>query len=239
MRILLVGVCIIFFQQSFSQRVIDVTKETTGLNQNMFYTVAGEPFVTAKFVNLVEGSPYFNDDWMSAILVDANDRQYKSNRVKLDLLNNEIHYLDDKGTELTPVVSIKQIVLTDSNGNNYKFVHSSVLPVKSKSTKEGWYLWLASGKASLYKFFSKHLSEIKPYNSATVEQHIQTKENYLVLYNNSFIEIKKLKDAPAVLANKKAELENFLKTKDKQTDSMDDRFTALIEFYNSLLKDEK
>lgn len=225
--------------QGFSQQVVDVSKENSGVSTNTFFSVGGEPFVTTKFVNLVEGSPYFKDDWMNAILVDAKNNQYKAKSVKLDLMDNKIHFLDDGGREMLASVDARQIIFSDAGGNNFKFVHSSALSTDAKSIKQGWYLWLASGKASLYKYFTKTLTEMRPYNSATYEQYVKTKESYLIFYNNSFLEIKKLKDAPSVLANKKAELENFLKTKDKETDSMDDRFVALIDFYNSLLKDDK
>jgi len=238
MRIVFIVACFLC-QQSFAQQVVDVSKENSGVNTNTFYTVSGEPFVTTKFVNLVEGTPYFKDDWMGAILVDGKNNQYKSKSVRLDLLDNKIHFLDDGGREMIASLDAKQIIFTDTSGNNFKFLYSSALPGDLKSVKHGWYLWLVTGKASLYKYFTKTLSEMRPYNSATYEQYIKTKASYLVLYNNALMEIKKLKDAPAVLANKKAELENFLKTKDKETDSMDDRFAALIQFYNSLVKDDK
>jgi hypothetical protein len=105
--------------------------------------------------------------------------------------------------------------------------------------KDSWYLWLLTGTASLYKIFEKNLSEQKPYGSATFEQHIKTLEKYLILYNNAFLEVKKLKEVPSVLSNKKAELEAFLKTKDDPKASMDDRFIKLIEYYNSLIKEKK
>lgn len=239
MKRFLTCVCWLVSCQGFSQQVVDVSRETSGVNTNNFYTVGGEPFVTTKFVNLVDGSPYFRDDWMSALLIDSKNSQYKSKSVKIDLLDNKIHFLDDGGREMIALVDARQIILTDTGGNNFKFVHSSALQGAAKSIKEGWYLWLASGKASLYKYFTKTMTETRPYNSATYEQYVKTKESYLVYYNNTLIEIKKLKDAPSVLANKKTELENFLKTKDKESEPMDDRFAALVAFYNSLLKDSK
>jgi hypothetical protein len=126
-------------------------------------------------------------------------------------------------------------VLTDAFGNNFRFIHSSALPQQpSNPLKVGWYQWLHSGTASLYKYFNKSMSESTPYGSATIEQKIKTKEKYMVSYNNAFIEIPKLKDAPAILANKKSEMESFIKDKDDSKKSMDDRFVALIEYYNSL-----
>ena len=60
-----------------------------------------------------------------------------------------------------------------------------------------------------------------------------------MLYNNAFFDVKKIKDVPSILSNKKNELEAFLKTKDDAKASMDDRFVKLVEYYNSLLKEQK
>ena len=48
-----------------------------------------------------------------------------------------------------------------------------------------------------------------------------------------------MKDVPSLLSNKKKELEEFLKNKDDEKASMDDRMIKLIEFYNSLPKEKK
>jgi hypothetical protein len=53
------------------------------------------------------------------------------------------------------------------------------------------------------------------------------------------LEVKKIKDLPTVLANKKKELEDFLKKNDDEKASMDDRMVKLIEYYNSLVKGQK
>jgi len=223
----------------FAQRVIDVSKENTQLGPNVFYAAGGEPFVNAKFVNLVEGTPYFKDEWLKGIVVDKAHHEYRNISIKLDLLDNKVHYLNDEEQELIATTPLEEVVLTDAAGNNYRFVRSSLFEKPVNGAKDSWYLWLCSGKASLYQIFSKTLSETKPYGSATSEQHMKTSEKYLILYNSSFSEVKKLKDVPAVLANKKTELEAFLKNSDDQKASMDDRFIKLIEYYNSLLKEQK
>lgn len=238
MRFLFIAAGLLLSQISFSQTVVDVSKDE-GNAGNRFFVVGGSPFVTAKFVNLTEGTPYFKDEWMNAVLINDKEQQFKDFKAKIDLMSKEIHYLNQNSNELVATTPVVQVILTDNAGNNYKFVHSSTFPKTVTPVKEGWYLWLASGTASLYKFFTKSLTESKPYGSATVEQHIKTTESYLVLYNNAFLEIKKLKEAPSVLANKKTELEEYLKNKDNSKEGMDDRFAALINHYNLLFKEEK
>ena len=221
------------------QRVVDVSNGDHNIGPSSFFTVAGTPFVSEKYVRLVEGTPYFRNEWMKGVLVGEKGQEYKGYDVKLNLHDPQILYKDEKGNELIATTRIKEVVLTDAFGGNYKFIHSSFMPVTASPLKEGWYQWLVSGTGSLYKYYNKTLNEQKPYNSATFEQRISTKETYLVHVNNAFLEIKKLKDAPEVLAFKKAELEDFLKNKDDKKAGMDDRFAALIEYYNSLTAKEK
>ena len=235
------GLCFFvgLIQPCFAQQVVDVSKQDVQVGSNIFYSVGGEPFVNVKFVNLVEGTPYFNDNWLKAVVVDKANRQYKDVSVKIDLVDNNIHYLDEKQKEMILTTPVKELVLTDAFNNNYRFLHSSTFEKPVNAPRDGWYLWLYTGQASLYKTYAKDVYETKSYGSATTEQHIRTVEKYLVLVNNAFLEIKKLKDVPSVLAGKKKELEEYLKTKDDQKASIDDRFIKIIEYYNSLIKEQK
>lgn len=239
MRIAILCCCLVILKTSIAQQVIDVSKQDVQVGSNMFFAVGGEPFVNVKFVNLVEGTPYFKEDWLKGVVVDRSGHQYKDVNIKIDLIDNNVHYLDEKQKEIVVTTPLREIVLTDAGGDNFRFVHASSFEKPVNAPREGWYLWLYTGQASLYKTFVKNLFESKPYGSATTEQRIQTTEKYLVLYNNAFFEVKKIKDTPSILANKKNELEAFLKTKDDPKASMDDRFVKLVEYYNSLLKEQK
>lgn len=237
MKILLTVVSLMLFHFCFAQQVVDISKEDVRVSASKFFVSGGEPFASTKFVNLVEGTPYYKDEWLKGIVVDNTNYQYKGISLKLDLVENTVHYLDDHEKEFVATTPIKEIILTDAWGNNYKFLHSSSFEKSVTLTKDTWYLWLGNGTASLYKAFKKVISENRPYGSATTEQHISTAEKYLILYNNGFLEVKKIKEVPSLLSNKKKELEEFLKNKDDQKASMDERMIKLIEYYNSLFKE--
>lgn len=239
MRFIILCCCLALFQTSMAQQVVDVSKQDVQVGSNIFFAVGGEPFINVKFVNLVEGTPYFKEDWLKGVVIDKADHQYKDVSIKIDLVDNNVHYLNQQQKEIVVSTPLKEIVLTNGTGDNFRFIHSSSFEKTIKVPKEGWYLWLCTGQASLYKTFVKTLFETKPYGSATTEQRIQTTEKYQVLYNNAFFDVKKIKDVPSILSDKKNELEAFLKTKDDAKASMDDRFVKLVEYYNSLLKEQK
>lgn len=219
---------------AFSQKDIDVDK-AAGVPQNSFYTVNGTPFVNSRFVHLVDGTPYFKDAWMKALAVDANGRRYQNSMVKLDLFSNEVHFLVSGGnTELICTLPLKELSLTDTvSGASYHFVQAAVAPLLA-SLKSKWYLQLASGKASLFQEIRKVLQEDKPYNASTVVQNIVTSNNLYLAYNGTLVKVKKPQDAVAVLADKKSELEAFLKAGQQTGDTPAERLAALVAYYNSL-----
>ncbi|HEY0068319.1 MAG TPA: hypothetical protein VGB46_13170 [Flavisolibacter sp.] len=214
-----------------AQQKIDVNSDVN--IAAFFHSVGGEPVATAKFTRLVEGTPYYMNEWIKGTVITPGGKEYKDIPVKLDLYHNEVHYKDNNDKEFIASTPIREVVI----GSN-RFVHSSSFTGTS-NVKEGWYQLLHSGTANLYKYYKKELSENKPFNSAIYEQTIKTTPIYYVQYNNALLEIKKLKDAPSILATHKDALEKFLEKSDKKSSTMDERFSKLVEHYNSLLGSNK
>lgn len=218
---------------TFAQKTVDVSKGSFNPATD-FYVVGGTPFVNTKFVSLVEGTPYFKEDWMKGSVVDKSGYMYKNLTLKLDLYDNELHYQDKEGTEMIATTPLKEVFLYDNNNKAYHFVASDL--ISSEPMKRGYYLYLDSGSVRLYKRFHKELTETKPYGSATVEQRVITVGEYFIIRNNEVLQVKKMKDIPDLLSDKKTMLEEFLKNKDSKNASMDDRMTAVVNYYNSLLQ---
>jgi hypothetical protein len=237
MKKIITNICFVLPALAFGQ-TIDVTKSDTKLGHTAFYTVEGQPFLNVKYVKLVEGTPYFKDEWYKGSAIGENGGEYKNLTLKLDLLDKQIHYMENSKEYIT-TSKVDQITLTDPLGNSYKFVGFDIPSKNGKTTGREWYQWLTTGKASLYKEYKKTLMETKAYSSPTTEQKIITKEIYLIYTNNAFLELKKIKDIPSVLADKKTELENFIKNNDDKNALPDDRFKAIIDYYNSLFKETK
>ena len=225
---------LLLVQQGSAQQVIDLSRTDQQVNVFM-QSVGGEPvMLNVKVMRTVEGTPFFRDDWMNCSILMPSGNQYTNVMAKLDLQENDLYYLDKAKKEYIAQSEIREIAFTDAFGRKYRFVHSRY--IDATNLKEGWYQWLTDGKASLYKYYDKIASRTKPYGSATEEQTIRTKERYFVVHNKSAVELKKFKDAPDALGNKKEELKNFVSTKGGEIDSADEKYIALINFYNSILQ---
>lgn len=213
-----------------------------GYNKNDFKTVSGslflttitgEPINTNKYIRLVEGTPFFQDGWMQSIIVLKDGKRTQNVQARLNLLEDEIVYLDTKGRELVVTQPVTEIVFMNKTEDSlFRFVHASVLG--NPQAKKGWYQWLHSGAASLFRYYQKDLFEQKPYGSASAEQRIATKERYFVLLDDRMHPVKNLRELPVILGDRKGEMEALLK-KLPASGSTEEKMIAGITFYNSLV----
>src|SRR5690349_16709815 len=60
--------------------------------------------------NNSEGSPYFTETYKKATIYLEDGRIAKDVRVKFDLLNNQIQYLNEKGAEMIPDLRIRSFI---------------------------------------------------------------------------------------------------------------------------------
>ena len=213
-----------------AQQVINVDKDEYNAG-NFYHNMGGEPVVKAKFIRLVEGTPFYIDQWQKSTIITPQGKVIRDIPVKLDLLDGKLHYLDAKGTEYIASTHVQELVLNDSvNNKDYRFLSSFGLPL----LKQGWYVPLVQGTASLYKLFDKTVREDKPYGSALTEQRIVTKEKYVVVYNNQAFYLKNDKEVPAVLADKKTEVESFMKGQNKKQ-PLQEKLVETVTYYNTLV----
>jgi hypothetical protein len=227
---------LLFVTVAFSvraQRTINVADGSVdAISPAFFNVVGGEPIVSARFTKLVSGTPYFANEWMKGNVTTKNGALFSGVHLKLDLYDNEVHYRDPKGDEMIALTPLQKITLFDTSAQLiFKFVNVEYLQTNSRV--KGWYQELAEGKASAFKQIKKQMNEDKPYGSATIEQTIVTTEHYLILYNGELIEVKKFKDLPEILSDKKEQLTQYIK-KNKFSSKGDSEYRSVINYYNEL-----
>ena len=217
-----------------AQKTVDVDKEVAqGGATNYLYMVAGTPFVTAKFARVVEGSPFFNEEMSRGAIILSGGKEYKNIPVRLNLLETQVNYLNDKHIEMIASTPVKEVVIWDTIFNNdHRFIFSDYIESSQKPERD-FYELLQSGKAELYKQYKKAILESKPYGSATVEQTIKTDTRYYLLVNGQWTRVKKLKDLATVFPDKNDEILKFINDKKLSGDN-EVNFKAVVFYYNSL-----
>ncbi len=235
MKKLLICCCLAgIFINANSQRVIDVDKEGNSATVlNYMYTVAGTPFVNAKFSRVVEGSPFFSEEMMKGAIILSEGKEYRNIIVRINLLDFQVNYIGDKQIELVASTPIREVVLWDTiNNKDYRFISSNFIDATVKPEKD-FYELLQAGKTELYKQHKKQMLESKPYGSATVEQRIQTEVFYFVLKEKQWKRVKKLKDLTALLNDKAADIAKFI-SDNKIAGDNQANFESVVAHYNSL-----
>ena len=218
----------------YAQKSVDVTTgNASAMSPNFFTVVNGEPVVFAKFTQLVSGTPYFRDDWMRGnVIMNGAEQQYAGILLKLDLYQNEVHYQTLSGAEMIAITPIQKVILFDTASKQiFNFVNGQF--IETKSPVRGWYLSLVEGNAMLFKQIRKHLTENKPYGSATVEQSISNTLHYYILYKGNLTEIKRMRDIPDLLPDKKSQISEYLKN-NNISGKTDSDFENVINYFNGL-----
>jgi hypothetical protein len=159
---------------------------------------------------------------------------YDSILLRLDLLDNSFQFVDVNGREMMASSStVKSLILRDSLTNKQYEFDQSIFFQATNKIEAGWYQLLADGRAAIYKRIVKIVTENTPYGSATVEQAIVDAPQYYIFVNAVFTRIKKFKEIPGLLADKKDELDKYISSKNLSGRS-DEDYNKLLDYYNSL-----
>ena len=228
-RTFLFCISVAIIQLSFAQ----MDMATGNLATSQVYSVHGR--LSTGFVESFKtGSPFFEKDWMNSNLTLVDGKEIKGVKTKINLLTNEVYYLN-KNNEYVSDSPIKEIILLDeADKEKYRFVNFAYMNLADKKQADGWYLEDISGPVSLYKKVEKIIEESKQYGSATTERSIKTDTKYVVLHNYALTELNKLKDVYNVLYDKKTELEKYGQAEKLQKPS-GEAYRKLIGYYNSLV----
>jgi hypothetical protein len=217
-----------------AQKVVDVNANASNtLGPGNYYTVNGTPFVNTKFVNLVEGTPYLTDHWLKGTVLDKTGQRFGNALLKMDLLNNELHFIAKDGREMLATIDAKEMWLEDTVEKlSYHLVNAEDIFKAHDQNK--WFLQLENGKVRLLKASLKLLSETLPYGTSIHEQRIHTKDKYYLEVNGSLVTVTKEKDIVSLLTDKKIELEAYLKMDKSDKTSREEKFKNLVAHYNSM-----
>lgn len=234
MRIIFFLLTVLSCLNTFAQTVVYVGRGNSNVTSSLFYAVGGQPMNNAKYVAIIEGSAYYNEAFLNGKIILSGGKVYDSLSLRLDLMDNTLHYMDGGGEELIATTPVKSVCFKDPLlKTETQFDYSDFIKTVSK-IETGWYQLLDTGKVTIYKRYFKLIKENKPYGSATVEQIISTSNYYYVLINSIFTPIKKIKQLPEMLQDKKTELTEYINSKNL-TGKSDKDYVELIAYYNRMV----
>lgn len=216
-----------------AQRIIDLSNpENVDIIRQNFYIVGNESFSNLQYVKVIEGSPFYSDNWMKGTVYFDDGTGYTGLYLKIDMLKGDIHFRAEDDKAMIIQAKLKEVVLTDTvTGKSHHFMNSASW--KNNDIYNGWYQLLVKGNASLYKLNRKIMRENKLYGSSTTEQQIETKPQYVLVYKEAVYPVKKWKELPEILKDKKSDIANFIKDKDMEGKT-DADYINVVEYFNGL-----
>ena len=213
------------------QAQVTVRVDNTILNTGGFgFQVMGVmPAGAAEMVDLVKGSPFYNDTWIKSKVVTEKGAIFQDVPIKVNLYDQTIHYQDASGKEMVTTTPLSEILFDkDAGKNRVHFINGNLLP----GGKKGWYQLLVNDQLTLVKGFKKFLETHTSYNTAK-QFSINTSELYSVFYKGTEYEMKRPGDMIDILPNKKAEIESHIKKNNKG--SKEEQLRSVVTFANTLL----
>jgi hypothetical protein len=197
---------------------------------NLPINISGQLANTIKFSRVVEGSPFFWNDYVPGTLTTRDGKVYNRLELKLNLVDQELMYKTLKGEELVPALPMGSVLL--DNPYTMRKAQFDFFDKTAQNAPWGWMLLLESGKqGKLYKRITKKVQETQPYGSASIEQHISDVDSYCIAINKQLIPVKKMEEAAALFPEKEKALLQFISTKKLKAKQEAD-WILLMQFVN-------
>lgn len=185
-----------------------------------------------KYNDIISGTAFVDSNWQLGAVLLENGTLVENVRIRINVIDDEVHYLDEKGQEMVSTQNIKSVIFKKAeNDTTAVFVSKYAFTGKEAGMPGGWMQLIAKGKATLLKRYHKSIVESKGYSSATVEKNIVTEVRYYVWYNGELVRVKNIADM-AVALNHPA-VDKYVNSMKKNAKSESD-LKAVIDYFNSL-----
>lgn len=139
----------------------------------------------------IRGTPFWNDNWKTALLVMKNGTAIKLGSVKLNLYTADVHYIDNKGIELVAETgSVERIIFYKEKDTSHVLSVFESFPDIGESAFS-YYRVLNIGKVQLLELIKSlvRTAEYDPLIGKKVSSFI-TKSNYYISDNGNLLPLK-------------------------------------------------
>jgi len=243
LRIFSVVICIIILNTSLHAQnlTIDISNPGQGPSAGMVRVTNVGAIGDKKAIGLayedVEGTPFWDEHWNSAILYFKSGAMYKLPKAKLNLYTSELHYKNENEDELVAETSlIDKIVFLDSKDATKILAVFAALPDYIDNKPAAFYRVFNNGDYQLI-LLEKNLVKVSPYDPLLGKNITSffTKSYYGIYNNGKTIPLKGL-DKNSVLAAIPfyASVQPWIKNTKNKLKSEED-FIALLNYYNSIV----
>ncbi len=179
--------CVGLFLFSVAKAQTPPTVAVNPVIPGFLFDLKGEVLVN-KYSKVTVGTPFFSDDWLKGKFISTDGKIYDNLSLKLDLVEQDIYFLNEQSQEMKLITPVSQIILTNFvTSQSFSFIKTDIL---CQSNPKIWFRVLDTGIACLLKSQTKQVIELKPYGSSVSEENIISNVNYFLFYNQVCYPIK-------------------------------------------------
>ena len=198
--------------------------------------VNGRPLIHKKYDIDIKGTPFIWEDWYDTDIKLTNGNEYHNAKIKLNIENNEINYLDS----LNRNIILKKGIIKELRFNQKILSASGTIifrngyPSVHKQDTSHFYQVLADGKISFLKSIKKKISVLKNDLTGEVEKEFTEYIEYYVYFNNEIKLLKKNQQFFLDMMNDKTKaIEKFINTDNTNFKNIES-IKKLVAYYNNL-----
>ena len=198
--------------------------------------VNGRPLIHKKYDIDIKGTPFIWEDWYDTDIKLTNGNEYHNAKIKLNIENNEINYLDS----LNRNIILKKGIIKELRFNQKTLSASNTIifrngyPSVHKQDTSHFYQVLADGKISFLKSIKKKISVLKNDLTGEVEKEFTEYIEYYVYFNNEIKLLKKNQQFFLDMMNDKTKaIEKFINTDNTNFKNIES-IKKLVAYYNNL-----
>ncbi|HEX7691174.1 MAG TPA: hypothetical protein VF408_02230 [Sediminibacterium sp.] len=204
-----------------------------GYSLNTLTDGNGNPILSKK-ATAGEATYLFNKDFLDGLLfIEGNTKPVTGTRLKLNLQNNRVFYLDKEGNEMELTSPVNRIEFTGRGEGGANAVFVKGLPPIEKLTADTYYLQLVSGKAQLLMNTTFSEVEYKEYNSASTVRRTDKLTSYYGYTGKQFAKLARPEDVLLLLNDKTREVSAYIKKEKLKLKKQAD-LEKLFVYYNTL-----
>lgn len=207
---------------------------TLGITRFNNFQALGQKNVEAIDYSEIRGNCFWDAEWSSALLVLKSGSGIKLKNVKLNLYTNNVHYLDNKGSELVALTNPSKVIFFDKKDTTkVSAVFQSFASFKEEN-KESFGQVLAGNDVQLVKNFIISLNKEYDRVNAETDYRFRTFVEYSIIDHGNKSPLKSINKAAILSIIKPTkEQEEWLQANKNKLKSEADAI-AFITFCNSL-----
>jgi hypothetical protein len=202
--------------------------------KSMPFTTDGQQIKGSAIETL--GTPFFTDLWYNTNLQLSGGDIFRNVKTRLDILNNNLHFIDDNGTEMyVSAMELKRVEFTDSVKKDSVLLTFNVYTEqKNGQAKTAFYQVLEEGRITLLNLIAKHIDESRDSFTQRLTKEIVLSETGYVYSNNTLTALKRKSSFwKELMQDKWTAVENYINTKDIGFKSYDD-MQKIVSYYNTV-----